>query len=106
MVRAPLAGSTPAARRRRGGCPSVTPSGKRGAGLGANMQQLLRVGTAWSCKQRLDHGRGNHPGELLIEALEAEGELLVVDAEAVEHRGVQVADVDGVDGDVVAEIVG
>jgi len=60
----------------------------------------------WSCQQRLDHGRGDDAGELLIEALESERELLVVDAEAVEHRGVQVADVDGVYGDVVAEIVG
>ena len=30
----------------------------------------------------------------------------MVDAQAVEHRGVQVAEVDGVFGDVVAEVVG
>ena len=30
----------------------------------------------------------------------------VVDAEDVEHRGVEVAEVDGVFGDVVAEVVG
>ena len=45
-------------------------------------------------------------GEFGVEAAEGVGELLVVDAEAVEHRGVQVAEVDGVLGDVVAEVVG
>ena len=33
-------------------------------------------------------------GEAMIEALEAEGEPAVVDAQAVQDRGVQVVDVD------------
>ena len=45
-------------------------------------------------------------GEFGVEAAEGVGESLVVDAEAVEHRGVQVAEVDRVFGDVVAEVVG
>jgi hypothetical protein len=34
------------------------------------------------------------------------GEAAVVDAQDVEHRGVEVAEVDRVFGDVVAEVVG
>jgi hypothetical protein len=34
------------------------------------------------------------------------GEAVVVDAEDVEHRGVQVAEIDGVLGDVVEDVVG
>ena len=39
-------------------------------------------------------------------ALELEGQAFVVDAQAVEDRGVEVVDVDGVLDDVVAEVVG
>ena len=39
-------------------------------------------------------------------ALELVGQLLVVDAQAVQDRGVQVVDVDRVVDDVVAEVVG
>src|SRR3954454_25086658 len=46
------------------------------------------------------------PGEFGVEAAERVGELFVVDAEDVEHRGVEVAEVDWVFGDVVAEVVG
>ena len=45
-------------------------------------------------------------GELGVEAAELVGEALVVDAEAVEDRGVEVAEVDRVLDDVVAEVVG
>ena len=45
-------------------------------------------------------------GEFGVEAAEGVGEAFVVDAEDVEHRGVQVAEVDRVFGDVVAEVVG
>src|SRR6478735_757272 len=47
-----------------------------------------------------------HASEFGIEAAEGVGELFVVDAEDVEHRGVEVAEVDRVFGDVVAEVVG
>lgn len=49
---------------------------------------------------------GFDAGELLVEALIFEGELVVVDSELVKDGGVEVADVDGVLGDVVAEVVG
>ena len=39
-------------------------------------------------------------------ALVLVGEAFVVDAEAVHHGGVEVVDLDGVLGDVVAEVVG
>ena len=45
-------------------------------------------------------------GEFGVEAAEGVGELCVVDAQDVEHRGVEVAEVDRVFGDVVAEVVG
>jgi hypothetical protein len=43
---------------------------------------------------------GFDAGEALFEAAEGEGEAVVVDAELVEHGGVEVADVVGVAGDV------
>ena len=45
-------------------------------------------------------------GEPGVQALVLEGQLLVVDAQLVEHGGVQVADVDDVVDGVVAEVVG
>jgi len=44
-------------------------------------------------------------GESKVEALEAVGEALVIEAELSHHGGVQVAHVDGVLGDVVTEVV-
>src|SRR5262245_12517886 len=41
-----------------------------------------------------------------VAAAEIVGEALVVNAEAVEDGGVEVIDVDGVLGDVVAEVIG
>jgi len=45
-------------------------------------------------------------GEAVMATLEAVGEALVVDADLVQHRRLQVVDVDGVLGDVVGEVVG
>ena len=45
-------------------------------------------------------------GEPHVEALELEGQAAVVDAQAVQDRGVEVVDVDRVLDDVVAEVVG
>ncbi len=47
-----------------------------------------------------------HVGQPEVAALELERELRVVDAQAVQDRGVQVVDVDRVFRDVVAEVVG
>ena len=47
-----------------------------------------------------------HIGQAEVAALEFVGQLLVVDAHAVQDGGVEVVDVDGVFGDVVAEVVG
>ena len=47
-----------------------------------------------------------HVGQPEVAALEAVGQPLVVDAEQVQHRGVQVVDVDDVLDGVVAELVG
>ncbi len=50
--------------------------------------------------------RAVHVGQAEVAALEAVGQPLVVDAQAVQDRGVQVVDVDRLLGDVVAEVVG
>ncbi len=47
-----------------------------------------------------------HVGEAEVAALEAEGELLVVEAEQVQDRGVEVVDVDAVFDGAEAELVG
>ena len=45
-------------------------------------------------------------GEAEVEAEVAEGETFVIDAEELENGGLEVVDVDGVFGDVEAEVVG
>src|SRR4051812_20973020 len=52
------------------------------------------------------HHAAVHVGEAEIAALEAVGEPLVVEAELVEERGVEIVDVDGVFDGVEAEVVG
>ena len=52
----------------------------------------------------------NDPGwfdssQALVQALELECETLVVDAQLVQHGGVQVSDCDGIVDHVVAEVV-
>ena len=47
-----------------------------------------------------------HVGQTEIAALEFVGQAFVVDAEQVQYRGLEVVDVDGVDGRVVGEVVG
>ena len=57
-------------------------------------------------REQLLHDLAVHVGQAEVAALEAVGQLRVVDAEQVQDRGVQVVDVDGVVDDVVAEVVG
>ena len=47
-----------------------------------------------------------HVGQAVVAALEAEGQAFVIEAKAMQQRGVQVMDVDRIAGDVVAEVVG
>ena len=47
-----------------------------------------------------------HVGQAVVAALEAVGQLRVVEAEQVQDRGLQVVDVDLVLGDAEAEFVG
>src|SRR5688572_7379294 len=65
-------------------------------------------GEACACSNQdfAHHPRFFDAGQLEIEPLVLVGEPLVVDAELVEHRGVQVADVDGVFDRVVAHVIG
>ena len=46
-----------------------------------------------------------HIGEAVVPSLEEVSELLVVDSELVKNGGVEIVHVDGVLGDVVAEVV-
>src|SRR5215211_495547 len=59
---------------------------------------------AASRQQGLNH-LAVHVGQAEVAALEAEGQLLVVDPKQVQQRRLEVVDVDGVLGDVVAEVV-
>ena len=52
------------------------------------------------------HDVAGDVGQAVVAALELERQPRVVDAQAVQHRRVQVVDVDRVAGDVVAEVVG
>ena len=61
-----------------------------------------RTASAQDC---LDRVRFLYPSQFLAEALELEAEAIVVNAEAVQDRGVQVTDVDRVLDDVVAEVI-
>ena len=63
-----------------------------------------QIATA-SCENRPHHVAG-HVGQAEVAALEAVGELRVVDAQQVQHRGVQVVNVDGVFDGGVAQLVG
>lgn len=53
-----------------------------------------------------DHVRVLDSGEALIETLERESEAFVINAKAMEHGGIKIADVRGVLNDVVAEVIG
>ena len=59
-----------------------------------------------SCEDLLHDTRLLDAGEFEVEVLELAGEALAVDADLVEHGGVEVVDGDGVPGDAVAEVVG
>src|SRR5262245_26198369 len=59
-----------------------------------------------SGQQILDHLCRLAAGEALVEALMLYAETLVVEAEQVQNRRVEVANVDRVFDDVVAEVVG
>ena len=56
-----------------------------------------------SSQYSLHHLRRLHAGEFLVEALEWEGEFVVIEAEEVEDGGVKVTDVDGIFGNAVAD---
>src|SRR6185503_8499010 len=59
-----------------------------------------------SLREDVFHRVAMDVGEADVSALEFEGQAFVVDAQAVEQRGVEVMDVDGVFGDVVAVVIG
>ena len=79
--------ATPFTSCSRRGVPRILPR----SGLG--LQQLL-------------HHLARHVGQAEIAALEAVGQLQVVEAEQVQDRGVEVVDVDRVLDDVPADVVG
>src|SRR4051794_22774484 len=71
----------------------------------ATSWQLVATGLDGSGEQFLDDAGRLDAGQALVEALVPHREALVVEAEQLEDGGVEVADVDGVLDDVVAEVV-
>src|SRR5438034_1069358 len=70
------------------------------------VRETLFLGQALS-NQLLDHLRLRvHASQTQVQTLGPEGELFVVDAQQVQHCGVEVAHVNRVFNDVVGEIVG
>src|SRR5687767_1568663 len=56
-------------------------------------------------RQQFCHDLAAHVGEAEVAALESERELLVIDAEAMQERGVKIVNVDRVLDNVVTEVV-
>lgn len=54
----------------------------------------------------MDHLGRHHSSQFLIETLKLEGQPVVIEAELVQHRRVEVADMDRIFDDVVGEVVG
>ena len=61
---------------------------------------------AVALRQHRLHHLAEHIRQPVMSALELEGELCVIDAEAVEDGRVQVVHIDGIARDVVAEVIG
>ena len=59
-----------------------------------------------SAEDFCDHAASLNSGEALIQALVRKAETLVVDSQLMKHRRVEVANVDWIFGDVVAEVIG
>jgi hypothetical protein len=72
-----------------------------------SLSVLIRVirGSCFLSDQQILDDVSMDIGETVAAALKAEGQFRVVDAQAVQQRGVQVVDVDGILGDVVAVVV-
>src|ERR1041385_2666299 len=64
------------------------------------------VGWAISCDQAGYHFRGNHSGELLLEPLKLKGESLMIHAQQAKHSGIEIANMNRILDDVIAEIIG
>src|SRR3954467_5546595 len=86
--------------------PSAVTEASIEAQLASNLGHPSKAQPHWLGQNVFDDVRLFNAGEADVEAAEGEREALVVDAEAVQHGGMQVAEVDGIFGDVVAEIVG
>lgn len=57
-------------------------------------------------KQRLDDLRALDARELRIESLKLVAQSVVIDAQAMKDRGIEVIHMDGVGDDVIAEVIG
>ena len=66
---------------------------------------VIRI-SIWSAKDFFDHAACLNTGQAVIQALVRKGETLVVDSQLMKHRRVEVANVDWIFGDVVAEVIG
>jgi putative ATP-binding cassette transporter len=65
-----------------------------------------RFALASSRQQFLDDPRRFHAGQALVQPLVADAEAPVIEAEQVQHGGVEIMDVDGVLHDIVRKVIG
>jgi len=59
-----------------------------------------------SSEEVFDHLRGIDAGEPLVETLKLVSELVVIDAEGVQDRGVQVTDMDRIFSNIETQLIG
>src|SRR5688572_12345544 len=74
--------------------------------LAAAQDDKWPLGVAAASREHFGHHAAVHVRQPALDAVVVEGQALVVDAEQVEHRGVQVVDRSHVLDSLVAEVVG
>ena len=72
----------------------------------AGLESINQLCSTHSCEKAVDHLRGGGAGLLLFQSLKLEGELIVVEAQAVQDRCVLIPNRLRVSHDVVAVFVG
>src|SRR5579863_10335939 len=92
------------ASRTRGEMGSASPRGPVLMGTAHSSDQ--KFGSEHSCQNFGHHSRRLHAREFLFQALKSEVQLVVIESEQVQHRSVQIANLDRILHDFVSHFVG